>query len=96
MKRAHVELYIEELVLHGFAPAERHHIGDAVERELARLFAEQGVPPALLRVQDSPQIDAAPFRVAAGTRAETVGVQVAQAVYGGLQGAMQGGLQEST
>ena len=34
-------------MLHGFAPGDRYRIGDAVERELARLFAEQGVPPSL-------------------------------------------------
>ena len=42
-----IELHIEELVLHGFEPGDRHRIGEAIERELARLFAEQGTPPSL-------------------------------------------------
>ena len=49
-----VELNIEELVLHGFPPGEHQHIGEAVERELSRLFAEQGVPPSLVHGADIP------------------------------------------
>ena len=30
MKPQNVELHIEELVLHGFAPGDRHRIGEAV------------------------------------------------------------------
>ena len=32
-----IELVIDELVLHGFDPRQRHAIGDAVARELTRL-----------------------------------------------------------
>ena len=48
MKR--IELHIEELVLHGFAPADRYRIGDTVQRELTRLLAEQGMPASLIQV----------------------------------------------
>ena len=41
-----IEMHIEELVLHGFEPGDRHAIGDAVERELARLLSEHGLPSA--------------------------------------------------
>ena len=44
-----IELHIEELVLHGFAPKDRYTIGEAVQRELSRLFAEQGVHSSLSR-----------------------------------------------
>ena len=47
MKPENVELHIEELVLRGFAPGDRYRIGEAVERELAHLFSEQGTPPSL-------------------------------------------------
>ena len=42
-----VQLHIEELVLHGFAPADRYRIAAAVQLELTRLLAEHGVSPAL-------------------------------------------------
>ena len=49
MKPGNIELHIEELVLNGFGPVDRYRIGVAVEVELARLFAEQSVPPPSLR-----------------------------------------------
>ena len=82
--RQAVELRIEELVLHGFAPGDRDLIGGAVERELARLFAERGVPPALLRGGELAGLDGGSFTTAPGAAAEAIGAQVAWAVYGGL------------
>jgi hypothetical protein len=79
-----VELHIEELVLHGFAPGDRYRIGDAVERELSRLFAEQGTPPSLARGGDIGSLDGGSFEAKSGSRAETIGIQAARAVYGGL------------
>lgn len=86
MKPTSVELHIEELVLYGFAPADRYRIGETVERELARLLAEEGVPAALASDLETQRLDAGAFHVAANSRAEAVGAQVAQAVYGGLKG----------
>ena len=43
---ASVELRIERLVLDGVAPGDRYDIADAVRSELARLLAQQSVPPA--------------------------------------------------
>lgn len=37
----HVEFHIGELVLHGFSPADRRPIADALEAELANLIVEQ-------------------------------------------------------
>lgn len=79
-----VEVFIEELVLHGFAPGDRHRLGAVVERELARLFGEQGVPPWLARGGELAQLPGGSFTVTPDIRAETVGAQVAQAVYQGL------------
>lgn len=79
-----VELHIEELVLHGFPPQDRYRIGAAVEAELARLFAEQGVPPPLAQGGEMSHLDGGSFEVALGSRAEAIGSQVAEALYGGL------------
>jgi hypothetical protein len=85
MKLTNVELHIEELVLHGFAAADRYRIGEMVERELARLFAEEGVPSSLAENVDARHLDAGAFHVAPNSKAEAIGAQVAQAVYGGLK-----------
>ncbi len=75
-----VELRIEELMLRGFPPEARHRIGDAVERELARLFAERDVKRGELggggRI---PRVDAGAFP--ADSRAEHVGARIAWTVY---------------
>ena len=80
-----IELHIEELVLHGFAPGDRYRIADAVERELARLFAEQGVPPSLAQNNHVARLDGRAFEVAPQAKPETMGVQIARAVYGRLE-----------
>ena len=84
MKPANLELRIEELVLRGFEPDDRYRIGDTVERELARLLADQGPPPTLAQGREVACLDGGAFEVKPGSKVEGIGVQVAQAVYGGL------------
>ena len=84
MKPENVELHIEELVLHGFSPGDRYHVGDAVERELGRLFIEQGVPPSSAQSGEFAYLDGGAFELKSGSGAEEIGVRVARAVYGEL------------
>jgi hypothetical protein len=85
MTTSHIELHIEELVLHGFAPGDRYRIGEAVERELTRLLHERGIPPLLHRGAEVAYLDGGAFHVAPGSRAEVIGTQVAQAIYSRYQ-----------
>ena len=80
-----VELEIEQLVLYGFSPADRHQIAAAVRTELARQLAENGAPKLLSRGGRITRLDAGVFDVTSHSRADTVGVQVAQSVYKGLK-----------
>ena len=79
-----LDLHIEELVLEGFSPADRHRIGAAVERELARLFAERGLPAGLAQGAEVPRLDGGSFEMNRNATPERVGGQVAGAVYGGM------------
>jgi hypothetical protein len=79
-----IDLHIEELVLEGFAPDDRHRIGDAVERELASLLAERGLPPGLAQGAEIPRLDGGSFEMTWTATPEAMGGQVAGAVYGGL------------
>ena len=79
-----LELQIEELVLHGFAPLARYRVADAAERELARLIAEGGLPRALLAGGDVAYLDGGRFIVAPGSEPAAIGLQVAQSLYAGL------------
>lgn len=76
-----VDLRIDELVLDGVAARDRHRVADAIERELARLIADRGLPPAL-RSADEPRAPA--IVVTAGARPDDLGKSVAAAIYGAL------------
>ena len=84
MKPVNIELHIEELVLHGFSPGDRYHIGAAMERKLTSLFAERSTPPSLTQEHEVARLDGGAFEVEPGSGAETIGTQLAQAVHGGL------------
>ena len=59
-----VELHIEELILHGFSQGDRYRIGEAIERELARLFIEQGLPQSLSENAAIADLDLGAFEIA--------------------------------
>ena len=75
-----VELHIDELVLHGFAPTERHAIGDTVESELRELLVKQQSLPLSLANREIDRIDASEFEIASGAAAPTSGRRVAEAI----------------
>jgi hypothetical protein len=77
---AALELHIEELVLRGFVPGDRASIGDAVQKELARLLTQQGLP-GLAHGASIERVDGGSFQVAPGARGPAVGAQLARAVY---------------
>ena len=79
-----IELQIEELVLRGFAPEDRYLIGEAVQQELTRLLTERGVPPSLARGGEIGHLDGGTFAMSSGMKAEAIGSQIAQNIYGGL------------
>jgi len=83
---ASVSLHIEEIVLHGFDPRGRYAVGDAVQHELTRLLTQRGVPPSLGEARGAERLDAGSFSSARDARPQSLGAQLARAVYGGLKG----------
>ena len=79
-----IELHIEELVLHGLSPGDRYRIADAVELELSRLLAEPGFLSSIIAGDEIVRVDGGTFAAARGAKPAAIGVQIAQAVYGGL------------
>ena len=79
-----IDVHIEELVLHGFAPGDRYAIADAVQQELAQLLTAQGMSSEL--AGELHTIDAGSFEVRHGESSAGVGAQVARAVYQELSG----------
>lgn len=82
--KQNIELHIEELVLHGFSHSDRYRIGAAVELELSRLFTVQCTPSLLLKGGGYTHLDCGAFEIEPGSKPETIGAQVARALYGGL------------
>ncbi len=90
MRRPNINLYIEELVLHGFAPNDRYAIADAVQQELSRLLGPSAVQShadfasTLIQHPSNSRIDAGAFQVEQNSKPDSIGNQIAQAVHGGL------------
>jgi hypothetical protein len=81
MSPANIELHIEELVLHGFAPGDRYRVGEALEQELQRLFAERGAPPSLTQGGEIEHLDGGAFEAPHSAGAEAIGARIAQNLY---------------
>jgi hypothetical protein len=91
MRPARVELHIDELVLDGFAPQDRFRIGSAVEHELTRLLSGHA-DAASFFAAELRRVDGGSFSMRHGSRPETIGSQVARAVYAGIgKGTTRGG-----
>jgi hypothetical protein len=76
-----IELHIDELVLRGFARADRFRIAEALQSELTRLFTEHSPGNALPRRIGIGQLNAGSFRVPMGTKPAAIGTQIGQSVY---------------
>ena len=80
-----IEIYIDELVLHGFARDDSEGIKNAVEAELARLFKEQGLPASISSPKNYRRIEAGGFSMRRGANAGAVGNDIAGSVYHGIK-----------
>ena len=81
-----IELVIDELVLHGFDPRQRHAIGDAVARELTRLARAHARELRGRPSMDVAQLDAGAFDAPARTAAGA-GAGIANSVFTAVRGA---------
>jgi len=89
MANTPLQLHIEELVLTGFPPADRHRIQDAVQTALVDLLARGAL--SLPRPTKSLAIDAvAPqtMQLSARAAAPELGVGVARSIVNGVGGAL--------
>jgi hypothetical protein len=88
VKKPNIKLHIDELVLHGFAPGDRYAIAAAVQRELARLVADQSTSADFTSVvekhSNSYLLDVGAFHVEQNSRSNSMGNQIARAIHGGL------------
>lgn len=79
-----IEINIDKLILHGFSPADRKKIGEALRSELARLVIEKGMPTGFSTGKNISQIDGGTFKVSKNMHARAVGNHIAKSIYEGM------------
>lgn len=89
--RPPVRIHIDELVLHGFDPGERHRIAAAVQKELARLIRNEGAPASAGVASSVDSLNAGVIRIPPGSTARAAGVRIGASIYQGLQRQSQSG-----
>lgn len=94
MKRGPLHVHIDELVLEGFEPAQRHQIADAVERELTRVLETAEVRNEIGAMVWIARHDAGAFFVS-DRSAAGIGQDVARAVGGSVTGALNSPVRSS-
>lgn len=84
MNTPNLDLHIENLILHDLPHLDQAQLSVVIQQELARLFTERGVPASLQQSHAMASVDGGAFTVPPDASVETVGSQIAQAVYGGF------------
>jgi hypothetical protein len=81
-----INLHIERLVLDGLPIARSQGVlvQRAVETELARLLAADGLSPGLLGGGVLPHVPAIDIQLTSGNDSTVIGRQIAQSVHGGI------------
>lgn len=81
-----VDLHIDELVLDGFPAEYRTQIGEIVQSELGRIFAERGLPPTSSQGIHLGTVDGGAFKMTRATSVHGIGAQVATAIANSIYG----------
>ena len=79
-----LDLSIDELVLVGCDPIDTDRLGRALERSLARLLGEHGIPDGITHEQTVSAIVTPPVALAPTATPEAVAMALARAIYDGL------------
>ncbi len=79
LKRANVEVHIDQLVLYDMDATRRQRVAAAIEQALTQMLAEQGSSHDWSA--ETLTIDASMIQVSPNAKADAVGAQVAQSVY---------------
>jgi hypothetical protein len=84
MSAFNIDLHIDRLILHGFDGVSRVALGASVERELTRILEQEGMTDTALRSENIERAQGGTFTAGVDTDTDTMGSQIARAIYGGL------------
>lgn len=79
-----IEVHIDELVLHGFSPHDRHQIGDAVRMAIFNQLSESGLHGKLTEGGFTPYINAGTITLNATQKPAMIGSNIGDAIYKGF------------
>ena len=82
MTNTRIEIIIDELILHGFPPEQRHAIGESMAAELQRLVADN--PADFTNLASAPVLRASNISLKSGAKSQMIGAQVAKTVHNRL------------
>jgi len=86
MRRRHIEIGIDKLVLEGYAVDDGERIRGAVERELTRLLVDRGISKGLAESYDiAAGVKGEQIAIEPGVNALPGGAQIARAIYGAIK-----------
>lgn len=83
---AQIFVHIDELVIHDVDVGSRRRLHAAIQRELARLLGQSGVQVGLGATRDVATVSAGEILVGVRPQAETIGTQIAGAIFRSLGG----------
>ena len=84
--KRNIELRIDEMILDGVPAAQRFQIANAVQSELTGKLTREGIPQSLVYAtgHSTDVVDGGAIPLASGARSESVGSQLAGAIYRGI------------
>ena len=77
-----INIHIEELVVHSLSDFDQAQLKVVVEQSLAQMIGDQGLPMAWEQSSSIPSVNGGEIRPQGSV--ESLGQQIAQAVYGGF------------
>jgi hypothetical protein len=85
-----LEVFIDELILHGFSPSDRDSIGEALSMEMEHQLAEASFQNLLEQSTDVEFMKTTRIALPPNAKPTWVGNQVGQAVFDGMKNDLRG------
>ena len=76
-----LEVHIEQIVFHGYSPADTHRLGETVQAELSRLVQRLGIDHSAVNNLSIERLDGGSLKKTSQPQIEALGVKLAGSVH---------------
>lgn len=76
-----LEVHIEQVVLHGYSPADTHRLGETVQAELSRLVQKLGIDHSAVNNLSIERLDGGSLKSTSQPKIEALGAKLAGSVH---------------